>query len=125
MEKEKKCQVCTGSVNLVFSCSGAADVGGVADMAARRLSKEGIGKMYCLAGVGGDVEGIVATTKKADKILAIDGCAVECTRKLLENKGFKGFEYIQLETMGLVKGKTEMNEENIAIVFEKGKTLLA
>ncbi len=39
-------------VKLIFACSGAADVGGIADLAARTLHAEGSGKIYCLAGVG-------------------------------------------------------------------------
>ena len=105
MEKESKCNVCKGSTNLIFACSGATDVGAVADRAARKLTADGKGKMYCLAGVGGNVEGIISTTQKADKILAIDGCNVECTRKLLESKGFKDFQYIQLEKKVLQKEK--------------------
>jgi uncharacterized metal-binding protein len=36
-------KVCSGGPKLIFACSGAADVGGVADQAARRMSKEGVG----------------------------------------------------------------------------------
>lgn len=124
MEKETKCNVCKGSTNLIFSCSGAADVGELADRATRKLTKSGIGKMYCLAGIGGNVQGIIETTKKADKILAIDGCSVECTKKLLESKGFSNFNYIQLEKIGFEKGKTEINDSNVEIVFSEANKLL-
>ena len=95
MEEKKKCN-CEGSTTLIFTCSGAADVGGISDQAARRLTKEGIGKMYCLAGIGGNVEEIIKTTKSANGILAIDGCSVACTKKLLERNGFNEFKDFQV-----------------------------
>ena len=73
---------------LIFACSGAADVGQIADLAARRLSAEGVGKMFCLAGVGGRVNGIMETTASTAAILAIDGYPLDCARKTLESAGF-------------------------------------
>ena len=43
----------------------AADVGKIADLAARELTADGAGKMFCLAGIGGRVSGIMATTAAA------------------------------------------------------------
>jgi uncharacterized metal-binding protein len=56
----------------VFSCSGSADVGEVADQAARELSRQGKIKMFCLAGIGGKVSGIVKSTEAASTIVVID-----------------------------------------------------
>ena len=56
---------CGNAPKLIFSCSGAADVGHVSDLAARKLNSEGAGKMFCLAGIGGRVSGIVETTRAA------------------------------------------------------------
>ena len=71
-ETSKDC-ACSAAPKLIFSCSGAADVGEVADRAARELTRKGEGKMFCLAGIGGRVSGIMATTQAAARILAIDG----------------------------------------------------
>lgn len=116
---------CQGSTKLIFSCSGAADVGAVVDQSARRLTKEGIGKMYCLTGIGGNISGIIETTKSADSILAIDGCPIACTRKLLERNGFNDFKYLEITSLGLKKGETLPSEENIEVVFQKGKEILS
>jgi uncharacterized metal-binding protein len=62
------------TLKLVFSCSGAADVAEIADLAARQLNRQTVGKMYSLAGVGGRVPEIVQRTKTAAKIVVIDGC---------------------------------------------------
>lgn len=103
---------------LIFSCSGAADVGELADRAARKLSRDGLGKMFCLAGIGGRVSGIVKSTEAATSILAIDGCALECARKSLEIAGFKQFNHIRLSDHGFEKGKTTVNADAIETVTE-------
>lgn len=43
--------------------------------------------MFCLAGIGGRVSGIIASTRSATAVLAIDGCPLECARKSLEQAG--------------------------------------
>ncbi len=117
--------MCNAAPKLIFSCSGAADVGEVADRAARKLTREGAGKMFCLAGIGGRVSGIVKSTEAASKILAIDGCPLDCARKCLEEAGFSGFEHLRLADLGLEKGKTEPDDSAIDTVAGKAAKLLA
>jgi uncharacterized metal-binding protein len=105
---------CGAAPKLIFACSGAADVGAIADQAARKLAKEGVGKMFCLAGIGGRVSGIMKTAESAGAILAIDGCPLDCARNCLEQAGFDRFEHLQLADLGMEKGKTEVSGENIA-----------
>ena len=116
---------CCGGTKLIFACSGTADVGEIADQAARQLTKEGAGKMFCLAGVGGRVEGIMKTTEAADTILAIDGCSLDCVKKTLEQAGFDRFTHLRVTNLGMEKGKTQMREENITQVTTKGTELLS
>jgi uncharacterized metal-binding protein len=110
--------VCRGAAKLVFSCSGAADVGEIADKAARMLSKEGAAKMYCLAGVGGHIPGIVKTTSEAGSIVAIDGCPLNCAKRCLEEAGINNFKHIQLADIGLAKGKSPASDETIRMAVE-------
>ena len=110
---------------LIFSCSGAADVGAVADLAARRLTKEGHGKMFCLAGVGGRVPAIIERTANAEKILAIDGCELDCVKNCLEHAGFADFTHVRLADLGMEKGKTEVSDEAVAKVVVAGAAKLA
>ncbi len=100
-------------------------MGGLSDQAARQMTKDGTGKMYCLAGIGGRVEAILASTRGAAKILAIDGCAQECARKTLELAGFSGFEHLKLEQMGFKKGETPLTPARIREVADRGAALLA
>ena len=123
-QSSQNCCACGGAPKLIFSCSGAADVGAIADQTARKLTRDGKGKMFCLAGIGGRVSGIVETTKSAAKILAIDGCPLNCAKKCLEEAGFANFAHVQLADLGMQKGKTAVNEENISTVSEKCEKLL-
>ena len=91
---------CSGGPKLIFACSGAADVGQISDLAARKLTAEGAGKMFCLAGIGGRVSGIMETTRSASAILAIDGCPLDCVKKTLENGRFQQFEHHPAERSG-------------------------
>jgi uncharacterized metal-binding protein len=110
---------------LVFPCSGASDVGGLSDRAARQISVDQTGKMYCLAGIGGRVEGIMANTRAAARVLVIDGCKEECARKTMELAGFKNFQHLKFADMGLEKGKTRVTAARIREAAAKGAELLA
>ena len=116
--------LCESGPKLIFPCSGAADVGGIADQAGRVLSREGTGKMFCLAGVGGRVNGIVKSTHEASKILAIDGCPLDCARLTLEAAGFFDIEHIVVTDLGLEKGNSPITEESIAVVVEEARRRL-
>lgn len=117
--------LCSGGPKLIFACSGAADVGEISDRAARKLNKDGIGAMFCLAGVGGRIESIIKKTGSASKILVIDGCNLDCVKNCLEKAGFTEFEYIRVTDLGLEKGKSPANEENISKVASKATEILS
>jgi uncharacterized metal-binding protein len=109
---------------LIFSCSGCADVGELADQAARKLNRDGAGKMFCLAGVGGRVSGILKTAETAQSILAIDGCPLDCTKKTLEQAGITRINHLRLNDLGFEKGQTEVSSASIAQVIDKAKLYL-
>lgn len=96
---------CSGNV-LVYSCSGAADVGHLSDMVARQLSRSGFAGMSCLASVGAQVPSFVESAKKAEVIFTIDGCALQCAKRVLGHIDVKPTSYI-LTDMGFIKGKTK------------------
>jgi uncharacterized metal-binding protein len=111
-------------LKLIFACSGASDVGHLTDLAARALAKDGAGKMYCLAGIGGRVESMMAMTRSARKIVAMDGCGQECARKTLELGGFKDFEHLKLAELGLSKGQSPATPERVQLVAGKAAELI-
>ncbi len=124
MSTENSCE-CSGGPKLIFACSGAADVGAIADQAARRMTREGIGKMFCTVGIGGRVSGIMKTTESAEKIIAIDGCPLNCVKNSLEQAGFDKFEHLQLADLDLEKCNSPATEENIDKVVAKGREMIS
>jgi len=121
----KPCCACDVAPKLIFACSGAADVGQASDLAARKLTAEGAGKMFCLAGIGGRVSGIVVTTQAASAVLAIDGCPLDCARKTLEEAGFGRFEHVRLSDLGMEKGKSPATDERVDQVVGQARARLA
>jgi uncharacterized metal-binding protein len=115
---------CSAAPKLIFACSGAADVGDVSDRAARQLTREGDGKMYCLAGIGGGIPGILEQTGLASAILAIDGCPTGCASTSLKKAGFKDFMTMQLADLGLNKGTSPASAENIERVVTAAREQL-
>ncbi|HEX2956338.1 MAG TPA: putative zinc-binding protein [Chitinispirillaceae bacterium] len=113
---------CTIAPKLIFSCAGAADVGEIADRAVRKLHKEGVGKLYCLAGIGAGLNNFIEQTKGASKVLVIDGCPVDCAKKLMEKNGIQNFEFIRVTDSGLEKGKCPATEENIEKIAMMGRS---
>jgi len=115
---------CNIAPKLIFPCSGGSDVGAVSDQAARKLTREGAGKMYCLAGIGGRVTGIMETTKSAAQVLVIDGCEQDCARKTLELAGFTKFAHLRLSDLKMAKGQTPPNDANVTKAATHGRSLL-
>lgn len=101
---------CGGGTVLLYSCSGAADVGCIADKVTRILAKEKVGKMTCLAGVGARLSGFVVSAQGADRNIVIDGCPIACAQKGLEAIGVQPESY-NLANYGLKKGETPVSEE--------------
>lgn len=122
MADKKDC--CAAAPRLIFACSGAADVGAIADQAARKLTRDGAGKMFCLAGIGGRVSGIMKSTEAAAGILAIDGCPLDCARNCLLQAGFTDFEHVRVTDLGMEKGKSPVSDDNVAKVAAKGAAAL-
>ena len=82
--KKNKC-LCEADEVLIFTCSGGSNVGQIANETAKKLSSQGIGGMYCLAGIGGHISGFAEAAREVKKVVAIDGCPVHCARKTLEH----------------------------------------
>ena len=101
-------------ISLLYACSGAANTGLLSDQTARRLSKDGIGNMTCLAGIGANLSGFVESAKVAKNVL-IDGCPVACGKKMFDKLDLS-YEHLIITNFGVVKGKTEITEDVIARV---------
>ena len=115
---------CGAAPTLIFACSGSSDVGEIADRAARKLMRDGAGRMYCLAGVGGRVSGILLSAQAADSILAIDGCPLACAKNTLEKAEIMRFQHVQLADLGMAKGESPVSEDRITQAATAGLAVL-
>jgi len=99
---------------IIYSCSGCSDAGELADLVARRLSKEGVGEMSCLAGIGGRVKPLLLKAQKAKRIIVVDGCPLNCARHTMEGAGFHQFQHVELHKLGHRKGSCPVTDERVS-----------
>ncbi len=121
---KKKTSPCCSSKNgcYVIACSGACDLGNIADHVARKLTREGLRKMHCLALVGAGIDEPIAQLKKSN-LLVIDGCNFDCGKRIVENAGFNDFYYLRITDLGFEKGKTGVTGSAISSVFKIAERL--
>jgi uncharacterized metal-binding protein len=101
---------------IIYSCSGCSDAGELADRVARELNKRGVGEMSCLAGVGGRVKPLLSKAQRAQEIVVIDGCPLNCARHTLLNAGVTNFQHVALQTLGQRKGSCPVTTERVESV---------
>jgi len=111
------------NVKLVFVCSGTADVGELTDLAARHMKRNNLAAMSCLASIAARDPDITLNAQLAEKILVIDGCPKKCASKTFRDAGFHKFLQFDLSQIGLIKGKSSPNSENVQAVVKKGLEL--
>lgn len=114
---------CDSGEHIVLACSGASDLGYISDQLARKLSRNKIRKMNCLAMVGAGIEEKIEEFKNCN-ILVIDGCEIDCARKVLENSGITDYRYMRLTDLGYEKGKTNPDQEVIKEIYDKAKIIV-
>jgi len=111
---------------LIYACSGGANVAEIADKAARQLTFDGAGSMFCLAGVGAGIQGMVQTARDADVNLIIDGCPVECGKKVFDKAGLINYVHVKVTDLGIEKVKlVRATDEQVDKVAAKAKDVLA
>lgn len=90
---------------LIYSCSGGANVAEVSDLAARQLMAEGAGSMFCLAGLGAGIDSMIETARDADTNLVIDGCPMDCAKKIFDRAGVSNYRQIKVTDLDIEKLK--------------------
>ncbi len=109
---------------VVYVCGGSADVGELTDRAARRMSREGIANMSCLAGIGARDGDMMFNAEYATRVLLMDGCPKACSRRTFENAKLHRFVHFDMSEVGLLKGQSPVTEENIRRVVTKAAAML-
>ena len=111
---------------LLYACSGGANVAEIADKAARELMFSGCGTMFCLAGLGAGIQGMIQTAKDADLNLVIDGCPMECAKKIFDWAGVTNYKQFKVTDLGIEKVKgVRCTQEQVDKVVMKAKELLS
>lgn len=117
-----------GNDVMILACSGCSNVGQLSNQAAVELTQEGFGKMFCLAGIGGQLSGFVRSAKAVPMMVAIDGCPVGCAKAILNQAQVPMGHYIVITEEGIEKnGNLTLQRDDVervkAAVRQKvGKT---
>lgn len=115
METKTNC-TCGGSCTksyIALSCSGASDLGELTDRVTRKIHNELVNtSMNCLSKLGFQDQTLIDAISK-EQALVIDGCPIDCGRKMMEKNGISNFKHIRLTDFGYVKGQTPVTTENI------------
>ena len=111
---------------LLYACSGGANVAEIADKAARELMFEGAGTMFCLAGVGAGIDAMVQTARDADLNVVLEGCPMDCARKIFDGAGLTNYRQIKVTDLGIEKVKSvRCTQDQVDQVVAKAREMLA
>jgi uncharacterized metal-binding protein len=120
---------CCGSKKktiLLYACSGGANVAEVADKAARLLMFENAGSMFCLAGIGAGIPNMVQAAKAAGLNVILDGCPMDCAKKIFDNAGITNYVQVRVTDLGIEKQKgIRATDEQVARMAAKAREVLA
>jgi len=107
-------------------CSGGSNCGQIANQVAVKLTEEGIGNIYCLAGIGAHIEGMVESARSSKRIVAIDGCSVACAKKTIEHAGLKITDWICVTEEGIEKNhQFKLAPDEINLIVRRTRESLA
>jgi uncharacterized metal-binding protein len=86
--------------------------------------ERGVGKMGCLAGVGGHISNMILSAKSSDEVIVLDGCSMACASKVLEHAGITPTYRLVATDIGLVKKNGKRWSEAEVKVLDEDLTRL-
>ncbi len=121
----EKC-LCEAGEVLIFPCSGGSNCGQIANQAAVQLTEEGIGTIYCLAGIGAHDSVMIETAKAAKRVVAIDGCSIACAKRTLKHAGLMVTDHLDVTQEGIEEmvGDFKLSLQDISSIVTKVKERL-
>lgn len=96
---------------VLYACSGASNVGQIANSVVIALAESGFASMSCIAGIGAHDQKMIDSAKIVDRVIAIDGCGVACARKILEHAGVSVTKWINVTDFGVKKNHNKLHVE--------------
>ncbi|MDR3567287.1 MAG: putative zinc-binding protein [Syntrophobacteraceae bacterium] len=116
----------TGGDVMILACSGGSNVGQLSNQAAVELTREGVGRMFCLAGIGGELGGFIQSARDVAEVVLLDGCSMGCAKAIFEKAQVPLKTYLVLTELGIEKNKDlDLKPEDIRRVKEAIKKALA
>jgi uncharacterized metal-binding protein len=95
-------------------------------MAAVELTKQGVGTIHCLAGIGARIPSGLKAARLAERLLVIDGCSLACAREIVEAAGLRITDYIDIAAEGIDKNHDfDLQPRDIALIVKRARELLA
>ena len=120
--ENQTCSCKDDAVKTVFACSGAADLGEISDLVARKLHQDGVRQMKCLAFIGGGIKEMIESIKDSN-MLVIDGCPLDCGKLTMETNGITNFCHLRLTDLGYTKGQTPANPKVVGEIVNHSISL--
>lgn len=125
MTSEVTCE-CQAEQVTLLPCAGGSNCGQIANDVAVRLTREGVGQIYCLAGIGAHIEGMVESVRRSERIVAVDGCEVACARKTIEHAGLPVTDWICVTREGIEKNhEFDLAAEQVDLIVQRTRESLA
>jgi len=117
---------CTAEEITFLPCSGGSNCGQITDQVATKLDEEGVGHIYCLAGIAAHIDGMVESARGAKRLVALDGCQVACAKKTIEHAGLRVTDWICVTEEGIEKNhQFKLAPEDINLIARRTKELLS
>jgi uncharacterized metal-binding protein len=106
---------------MILACSGGSNAGQLSNRAGVELTGKGVGKLFCIAGIGGQLGGFVQSAKDVPRMIVIDGCSPGCAKASLENARVPMKSYLGLTDLGIEKNKDLNPDPEAAMKVKKAK----
>ncbi len=110
---------------IIFPCAGQANVGQLTNLAAVQLTEEGYGSIACASLLAIGTESLIANALNADEVVILDGCPMNCMKKIAGAQGIAAGQYLVVTELGITKGPsksyTDEDIEKIVAACWKGE----
>ncbi len=92
---------------IIFPCAGQANVGQLTNLAAIQLTEEGYGSIACVALLATGAENIRENAGNMDEVVILDGCPMQCAKKIADAQGIAAGQHLVLTEWGIAKGSSK------------------
>jgi len=124
-ETRQQC-LCKAEEIMFLPCSGGSNCGQIANQVAVKLTEEGVGSMYCLAGIAAHIKGMIESARSAKRIVALDGCQVACVKKAVEHAGLVVTDWVCVTNEGIEKNhEFKLASKDIDLIARRTRELLS